>query len=95
MPEQLTRPAGAKRSQRPTLLYTPSSSAFSRVDLPWKPPPTMSVTPRLQGSAAQERPGCTWDHAEHAGACPAGGVGPVPQPRGMCVPIPRRTSAPS
>lgn len=35
------------------MLYTPSSSAFSRVDLPWKPPPTMRVMPRL--SAAQRR----------------------------------------
>lgn len=30
-----------------TLLYTPASMAFSSVVLPWKPPPTISVTPRL------------------------------------------------
>mmetsp|Transcript_821 Transcript_821/g.2662 ORF Transcript_821/g.2662 Transcript_821/m.2662 type:complete len:218 (-) Transcript_821:853-1506(-) len=29
-----------------TLSYTPTCSASSRVDLPWKPPPTMRVTPR-------------------------------------------------
>ena len=28
-----------------TLLYTPTCNASSNVDLPWKPPPQMSVTP--------------------------------------------------
>ena len=33
---------------QPTLLYTPASIAFSSVVFPWKPPPQMSVTPRLR-----------------------------------------------
>ena len=37
------------------LLYTPASMAFSSVVFPWKPPPQMSVTPRLQkGRCANE-----------------------------------------
>mmetsp|Transcript_47583 Transcript_47583/g.151864 ORF Transcript_47583/g.151864 Transcript_47583/m.151864 type:complete len:254 (-) Transcript_47583:195-956(-) len=41
-------PASQTTNSRPspgTLSYTPSSSALSRVLLPWKPPPTMTVMP--------------------------------------------------
>ena len=42
-----------------TLLYTPASMALNRVDFPWKPPPTTSVTPRRRPIPVTAPPLCS------------------------------------
>mmetsp|Transcript_16807 Transcript_16807/g.54978 ORF Transcript_16807/g.54978 Transcript_16807/m.54978 type:complete len:220 (-) Transcript_16807:593-1252(-) len=101
----LTAPASVTTSSRPSpgmWLYTPTSSALSSVVLPWKPPPTMRLTPcGTPIPLTRPRFGRTNSRRIDAGdangrGCPSAGIGRslAPEARGRTDPSATNDTSP-